>query len=172
MNFRDQLLLEHSKNNALLIAQYINGDRKLFSELIDIIKSGENPASQRAAMVLNYCHDLYPDMTAEFTPNLIKLLKNNLYHDAIRRSSLRTLGDHKINKNLQGELADICFNLLNEKATPIAIKVFGMEVLKNIVLENPELKNELLFSLEEQLPFQSAGFKSRARKIIKKISHL
>jgi hypothetical protein len=40
-------------------------------------------------------------------------------------------------------------------------------VLGNIAQKLPDLKKELQLVVEDQLPYASAGYKSRAKKIIK-----
>jgi hypothetical protein len=47
-----------------------------------------------------------------------------------------------------------------------------MTVLFNIVKKYPELKDELKMSIEDQLPYGSAGFKSRGRRILKSLEKI
>ncbi|MCK5279227.1 MAG: hypothetical protein KAQ62_19445, partial [Cyclobacteriaceae bacterium] len=61
---------------------------------------------------------------------------------------------------------------LNSGKEPVAVKVFAMTVLFNIVQVYPELSEELEISIEEQMPFCSAGFKSRGRKVLKALSKI
>ena len=42
-----------------------------------------------------------------------------------------------------------------------------MTVLYNITLKIPELADELKIIIEDQMPYGSAGFKSRGKKILK-----
>lgn len=64
------------------------------------------------------------------------------------------------------------FDTLNSGREPVAVKVFSMTVLFNIVQVYPELSEELEISIEEQMPFGSGGFKSRGRKVLKDLSKL
>ena len=66
-----------------------------------------------------------------------------------------------------GAVADICFKFLNSAKEAIAVKVFAMDVLLNIVGKFPEMKEELKISIKDQLPFGSAGFQNRGTKILK-----
>jgi hypothetical protein len=50
---------------------------------------------------------------------------------------------------------------------PIAVRVFSMTVLCNLAGKLPELKNELIPLIEDQMPYGSAGFISRGRKVLK-----
>lgn len=53
---------------------------------------------------------------------------------------------------------------------PIAVKVFAMTVLSTICKYEPELKNELILVLEDQLENTSSGFKSKAIKVLNGIN--
>ena len=51
----------------------------------------------------------------------------------------------------------------------MAVRVFSMSVLARIAHDQPELKNELKIMIEDQLPFGSAAFLARARKVLKQL---
>jgi hypothetical protein len=55
------------------------------------------------------------------------------------------------------------------KKEPIAVKVFSMTVLANLSKSSPDIKKELRIAIEDQLPYGSAGFVSRAKKVLKEI---
>jgi len=58
---------------------------------------------------------------------------------------------------------------LENKKEPIAIRVFAMTVLANLADTYPEIKGELIAVIEDQMPYGSAGFISRGKKILKKL---
>lgn len=72
--------------------------------------------------------------------------------------------------NLQGRISNLCYDLLNNNAEPIAVRVFAMSVLARLAKEWPELSNELLPVIERNLPYASPAFISRVRKIKKELS--
>jgi hypothetical protein len=69
---------------------------------------------------------------------------------------------------LQGIAAEACFENLSSEE-PVAVKVFAMTVIANLCKDYPELKSELVPLIEDQLPFATAGFRSRARKVLRQI---
>ena len=71
-----------------------------------------------------------------------------------------------------GKVADVCFDYLASPKEAIAIRVFAMEVLFNICKKEPELADELKLLIEDHYPHSSAGFQSKARKVLKSISKL
>jgi len=48
----------------------------------------------------------------------------------------------------------------------VAVQVFSMQILYNLSGELPEIGEELYRILEEKIPDASAGYRSRARRII------
>lgn len=124
--------------------------------------------TQRAAWVVSHCADKYPELIEPYIEPMILNLKKNITV-AVQRNTLRVLQEREMPDSIIGDAADICFKILESAKEPIAVKVFAMTLLANICKKVPELKNELKILIEDQLPYGSAGFKSRANKILKKL---
>ena len=171
MNIKDEILREHSKTQAIRIAKHIGNDKEKFSILMALFFDSEYRITQRAAWIVSHCHQLHPSL---ITPYLSKMIEN-LEKDisiAVKRNTVRILQSVTIPNELMGTLADICFKFLADTKETIAVRVFSMTVLSNIVQEYPEMKSELQFAIEEQMPFGSAGFISRSKKVLKQLSKL
>ncbi|MGI9545496.1 MAG: hypothetical protein ACR2MX_19700, partial [Cyclobacteriaceae bacterium] len=110
-------------------------------------------------------------MILPYFPILVKKLQGPV-SVALKRNTLRLWQDLDIPKSLEGEVANICFGYLSSSREPIAIKVFSMTVLLNLTKRIPELSNELQILVEDQLPYGSAGFKSRGRKVLRALKSL
>lgn len=171
MDLQSALLKEHSKNNALRIAQYIGQHQEQFDALMHLFLNGNYRTSQRAAMVVGICAEAYPGLIKPHMKPMVENLRNPV-NDAVKRNTVRTLQFLNIPESLLGETADICFGLLSNPKEAIAIKVFSMTVLLHIVQKVPELKNELQIIIEDQLPFGSTGFKSRGLKVLKALKKI
>ena len=172
MDIKEQLFKEQSKVRVMKIRDYIGNDSRKFSELMDLFFSNDDwRLNQKAAWVLGHCMDQHPNMIVPYIPKLIQNLSNKV-PDAVKRNTVRCLQDVDIPEDYLGEVAEICFNYLNSSEEPVAVKVFSMTVLANICLKFPELKNELIPTIEQQLPYSSAGFKSRAKKVFKQLGHI
>ena len=116
--------------------------------------------------MLSIIADKHPFLIKPYLPLLVKQL-HNPKHDAVKRNVLRILQFIDIPDEVMGELADLCFNFLTSSKEAIAIKVFAMTILERIVRQYPELTQELIIIIEDQMPYGSAGFKSRGTKILK-----
>lgn len=172
MDIRKQLLTTHSKENTTLIVKYIGASRERFDELMKLFLYGEYRVIQRAAWVLGDVARLHPQMAMAYLPEMVENLKKPDLHDASKRNTLRFLQEIEVPEAHWGELAEICFNCLTSMEEAIAIKVFAMTVLLGIVKKVPELKDELRYAIEDQLPYGSAGFKSRGKKVLKALEKI
>ncbi len=99
---------------------------------------------------------------------LVANLRQSDLHDAIKRNTINIFEPLDFPAELDGDLADLCFGYLADPKEPIAIRCGSMTVLEKICRRVPELKSELRLLLEEHLEHGSAGFKSRAKTVLKK----
>ena len=168
MNIREQLLVEHSKANALFISNYIGDDQGKFQELVELFLGDEYRITQRAGHSLAHVFDNHPHLVDPFLPKLIRNLDNEV-NDAVKRNTLRILQDKVIPDNEEGILVNHCFDYLVSNKEPVAIKVFAMTVLGNICHKFPDLKNELKIIIEELMETGTPGIISRGKKVLKTI---
>lgn len=170
MDLKREILQEHSKRQADKIVKYVGASPSRFKELVKVFLAGPYRVTQRAGWPLSICVEKYPDLATPHLSILLKHLNKPGIHDSVKRNTLRILQFIEIPKRLHGKVADICFTYLTDKQEPIAIHVFAMSALEPIARENPELKRELQIIIEDHLPFASAGYLSRARKVLKNLS--
>lgn len=131
--------------------------------------NSEYRINQRAAWPLSYSVKKHPELIKPHLKKVITNLKKPKIHDAVKRNTVRFLQFIEIPKSLHGITLDHCFKLLQNKKEPVAIKVFSMSVLANLTKEYPELKGELSAIIEDQMPYGSAGFKARGKKVLKQL---
>ena len=165
MDIKEALLEEHSKAQTLKIKRYIGSSQERFKELIDLILEDEYRIVQRASWVVKHCCDNNPMLIYPYLGELIPRLRKPL-HDAYKRNVLHILSMLEVPEEYLGELADICFDSLENRKEAIAIRAHAMTNLYNVCLKEPELGNELKLLIEEYMPHESAGFKSRGKRII------
>jgi hypothetical protein len=171
MNLVKEVLKEHSKAQMMKIVHYVGANHKRFAELVTVFLNGPYRVTQRAAWPISNCVEQQPELVKPHLKKMIHFLAKEGEHDAVKRNILRFLQFVSIPKSLQGKTADLCFGFLSNTKEPVAIRVFAMTVLANLATQNPELKNEIIPIIEDQMPFGSAGFISRGRKILKELKH-
>lgn len=164
MNLQAEILKADFKDQAVFVAEEINGDEEKFAELMMLFFSKDSRTCQRAAWIVSHCADRNPLMLMPYVDKLIKNLYNEV-GEATKRNTVRVLQYLDIPEELWGETIEICFRYLTSNEA-VAIKVFSMSVLYNLSLKVPEITTELRVVIEDQLPYGSAGFKSRAKKVL------
>ena len=113
-------------------------------------------------------------------PNFIKrqfgALIQNLHkpgiRNSIKRNALRILQEIEIPKRYMGEVMNGCFQYVESPKKAVAIKAFSQTVLGNLAKLNPDILPEIKLLVEDQLPNQTAAFKSRADHLLKSFEKL
>jgi hypothetical protein len=168
MDIRKELLKEHSKKQTTKVVKYIGNDPQRFKLLVTLFLDGPYRVTQRAAWPLAYCVQDNPGLITPHLKKVIAMLDKSGVHDAAKRNILRFLQEIEIPKKFYGILTDRCFNFMDPKE-PIAVRVFAMTVLARIAKAEPDLQKELRIIIEDQLPYASAAYLSRAKKVLKKL---
>ncbi len=169
MLLKQEILKEHSKAQCTKIVKWVGASQQRFDELFGLFLNDEYRVVQRAAWPVGYCVIAHPAFISKHWKGLITNLKKPGLHDSVKRNSIRLLQDLEIPVKYHGEIMDTCFKFLEAPAEALAIKVFSMSVLGNLAKPYPEIIPELKILIEDQLPQQTAGFKSRAKKILKQL---
>lgn len=169
MDIRKALEQTHSKTVTQKIVNYIGSDKTKFKHLVDIYLQGPYRITQRAAWPLSKCIEAHRQLIHPHLKEILDFCALPDVHDAVKRNTVRLLQFIDIPKKNQAQVINLCFQFLENKKEPVAVRVFAMTVLGNLALEHPELKNELSVLIEDQLPIGSAGFVSRAKKVLKQI---
>lgn len=166
MDYKQQLLKEHSRANTDAIANAIGNNAVEFKKIIDIVYNEKAPLPQRASWLLSTMNDKHPDLLLPYISLFISTIKK-IKIDGIKRNMLAVLASNKISKKLQGKLVNLCFDLLLSSDETVAVKVYAMQAIANIAKHHPELENELKAAIEDQLPKTTAAFHARAKRVLK-----
>ncbi|WP_321316282.1 hypothetical protein [Labilibaculum sp.] len=156
------------KEEAKLVAQSIAKNPAYMNELWDICISNEKH-SWRATWILDKVYDIAPDLVRLYLPQIIKLVPS-LTNESKSRQYLKLISLELLPSNISGDFINYCFDALISRTSAIAIKVYAMQILYNFSLQEPDIQNELTLVIEEQMENGSAGYCSRARRILKAIN--
>jgi hypothetical protein len=172
MDFRDRLQKEHSKNQTIKIADYVGFNKARFKELIDIYLAGPYRITQRAAWPISLCVERHPELILPHLGLILKFAARPGVHDAVKRNTVRLLQFIEIPRRYWGPVAELCFGYLKDRKQAIAIRVFSMTVLSGLVSREPDLRQELKLLIEDELPYGSPAFRSRASRTLREISRI
>ena len=176
-----QILAEHSKAQTMRIVRWVGHDADRLALLMEIFLGKPHPQplpkaggeqyrlTQRSAWAVRYVGENAPELMTPWLPKMVAQLRRPGIHDAVKRNVLVVFEALEVPDNLHDELADLCFGCLANPNEAIAIHCAAMSILEKICRKVPELKPELRLLIEEYYEHGSAGFKSRARKVLKGI---
>lgn len=172
MTIEEALLKEHSKKQAELIARMAINSEIALKNLVKIYLSSDQKLAQRAAWAITHAVSKKPEIILPFLHQIIKHLHSPGLHDAVIRNGTKILEMIDIPVKHLGIATDLCFKLLSDPTVAIAARCYVMTALCNIMKKEPELRHELKLVIESQLPFASAGFRSRSKKTFKIINNM
>lgn len=171
MDLRSWLINIPSAAEREFMIRKIGASEEQFLELLDLAVQEKDPVSWRATWVLDGADELHPGLAKNHISRIVKELPR-LKSNGVIRSLLRMLCRYEIPENDQGILIDLCFGYMVSELYALAVKVHAMQIIYNHVLLYPELKNELITVIDDQIDNNSVGFMSRGRQIKKKLENL
>jgi hypothetical protein len=166
MNLKESLIKNYSKENCQSIVTWVGDNQKRFDELFSLFVCDEYRIVQQSAWPLSYCVQVHPKLIEKHYPKLISNISKPNSPNAVKRNTIRLLQFVAIPKKYHGHIMNICFELIQSIEEKPAVKAFALSVLENLAKLYPEIKPELHLIIKTQMPYESAAFKSRGKKII------
>jgi len=167
MNIREELEREHSTASRNRIINYVD-DKKKMKELMDCFFSTDLRICQRASWPITFIARKRPELIQPYHEKLVANLEQP-HHDAVIRNTVRIYEDVDIPESIEGPLFEKCFEYLADRKVAIAIRAFSMTILEKLVIKFPELQNELIELIKEYMPDEKPAFKSRGKKILRRL---
>lgn len=169
MNIRTELCKEQSTSQRLRIVDFILENNAEFAQLMAIFLSENLRLQQRSAWIVGRICIKNPELLKPFYRPILERLPLPETSDTFKRNVVRVWQEVDLPEQFFGEIYDLCLRFLSGKEA-IAIKAFSMTVCYNISQKFPELKPELLATLEDVLMKDgqnSKGILSRGNKTLK-----
>lgn len=166
------LLANNSRSYTDSMVDLIEQKPELFEDFWTHYLSLQEPVSRKAAWIISHAALRMPHLIGEEHLRQILLSAPAMKHDAEKRNLAKILTLVSIPESLYGEVLDLCFNWLNDTGESIAVRVYCMETLQTISLEIPEIRGELISTIENHMDRFSAGLKSKGSKVVKKLMRL
>jgi hypothetical protein len=170
MDIKKEILKLRSKSQIINIVKYIGAHADRFNILVTNYLNGPYQVSQRASWAISHCVENRPELIKPHLKKVLHFASKPGVHDSVKRNTMRLLQFIEIPKKYQGHVVELAFHFLQNKKEPIAVKAFSMTVLSRLIKNEPDLKKELRLIIEDQIPFSSPGFKSRAKKVLTELS--
>lgn len=166
--------VKHARNvrDVKAIAMICEDDEEGFEELIGCMEDKDFRISGTAAWAMSHAVQKKPDLiTSAHQAKLIRLARQTT-SGALKRNIARAWQWCFLPPDLMFDIAETALGFLNSAEEDVAVKAFSITVLERCLKVIPELKEEVLFILEKEMPHASAAYIHRAGKLIRAISRM
>ncbi|MEN8230191.1 MAG: hypothetical protein ABFS38_18665 [Bacteroidota bacterium] len=165
MDYRSLLTNFPSGAEKDLLIRDVGDSEEKFLKLLKLTLFEKDPLAWRAGWIMDGSDEQHPGLASNHLSKIIQKLPE-LESTGTLRCLLRLLCRYDIPEEDQGLLIDLCFGYMVSELYPVAVKVHAMQIIYNHVLLYPELKDELVTVIEDQVQNNTIGFKSRGKRII------
>jgi hypothetical protein len=144
-------------------------DKKVFTQIYSLISSDEPKIAWRSCWIIDNATENNPGMLVPLIRDIVAHL-NITKNGSLKRHFTRMLSRLKIPDEFLVQVVNRCFELLSPLEA-VAVRANAMQVLFNISLREPDLKQELSSVLESLIEEGgTAGFLNRAQKLLKQLT--
>ncbi|MDY0102607.1 MAG: hypothetical protein RBS07_06685 [Lentimicrobium sp.] len=168
IHLEELLLKEQSRTNTDFLVQVLKEKPSLFADFWSILMKNNDPVSRRAAWVIDCFTEEQPQYLYDKIEQLIESLPY-FSSDGLKRHSMRMLSRSPLPETQLGVITNISFKWLQSPLETVAVKMYCIVILERVTRIYPELIPELcdiiIFQMDEATP----GFKSIARKTLRKL---
>ncbi len=147
----EDLLFDSSIETVNRAAKLVGNDPVRFKTVLDFGLQDKPQFSMRAIRVIDLVTQQNPELLQPYLPHLIENI-HNFKTIGLKRGLARILSEqnYSYNEDNSGRLVHVCFNWLNDPAEAIALKIYSMTILYKISNTYPDIKTELISSIEFQ----------------------
>jgi hypothetical protein len=168
MNWQEILTKGMHKSDVDLCASAVVQEPKLFKELLDIVASGEVTPAMKAAWVLGKASELNRALPSKHVARIIELL-GQAKISGVQRELIKTLFKLNLQEEEESRILDLCFHFLNHSESDVAVRHHALKILLALTKKYPDLRQELIASLEAQLEYNTAAWARYTRKTLAKL---
>jgi len=161
---KNLILNEHSKAQALVIADIVRQKPELITDLFSYTFANEEPLSRRAAWPLRILSDQSPELLKDRIDEIIDHL-DDIKSNAVLRNILALLVNAKIPEKKKPFLLNFSTQAILNPESPIAVIAHSADLFIQIAADEIILIKELLLMLEQIDPDGRGGIKSKTRQV-------
>ncbi len=121
------------------------------AELVDLFLHDEYRVVQRAAWPLSLVAEKYPEMVAPHLEVMVRRMDDPGIPVSVKRNVVRVLQFLEVPEPLHGRVMDVCFRFLEDPQEKVAVRAFSMTVLANLAKTYPDIRQEIVLLIEDQL---------------------
>jgi hypothetical protein len=157
------ILASHSADMRRAVQAWVGSNTSRLAELVECVLGDDLLLAQRASWPLSFCVEAHPKLGIPHLARLLQNLHRPGLHGAVVRNTFRLLQFVEIPARLEDEVFSASF-AATSGPTDVAVKCCAVSVLKRLVMRFPELRQEVVLQIREQLPGAAPAFVVRVRK--------
>jgi hypothetical protein len=136
-----------------------------FPALMEIAMEDNERVNWRASWAADKINESIPGIAAAWIPKLTEALPG-LDHNGKKRQYLKLISLYPVSESNESFLFDYCLEKLTAEREDVSVRVYAMQILYNISEKEPELKEELLQIIEQEMEYRSTpGILTRGKKL-------
>ena len=169
-HFLELLQTDSSRVVADMICEQVGNNKNYFEIIYNFCFSHPYPVSMRAARVMPFCCEKYPELIYPYLDVLVENLMSATI-DGLRRGFMKIIAENidPSELNNSGLLVDKCVSWALSQNEKPAIRYYAIDILLKITKKEPSLKNEVVSILEMLLNDQSKAVISKAKSSLRLI---
>lgn len=171
MNIREALQAERSKEQMIRIQEYVGDDGTRFSELMEIFLNDTPKMMEYAGWALSHCADAHPGLVMPYVKYLVPHARN-APHVAIVRNIVRVLQFCPLERDDEGPVYDLCWDLAESTKEDVAVRANALSVLGRIAESYSDLAPEVYALAKGFQQSESAGLRSRGKRVAKQMEKI
>lgn len=155
------------------IAMQCASDRILFDDILNLLLLGIDRERKMASWIISTAVEYNSQLISDEQHLRLTTLLDSEKSGTIIRNVVRTWQYALSTKEeVYLPIIEYCFQQLMNTQQEIAIRAFAVTVLERYIEQVPELREEVMFFLERELPFSSPAFAARARRYLKRANKM
>ena len=163
-----------SVQEITMVANSAAGDETLLSQLVTLSSSTEKRVGFMSSWALSKVSDMNPAILSPYLALMIEALPG-VPNESVQRSFMRVImrsNTSDIPLTHHAPLIDYCMSVMREENTPVAPRVYGMEILASFCELYPDMVNEVTGLVQLVVNDASGGMRAAGRKVIMRIKSI
>jgi hypothetical protein len=166
----EDILYDSSRRTAEIAVSAIGNNPDIFEKFFEYAMLDKGRFAMRAARVIQLASHRHPELIRPYMKEIIQKLPF-IKTEGLKRGFLKILTERsfQFDEETMGILVTHSFEILANPAEKPAMKVYALEILYSISKYYPDIKPELISSIENLMPRSSAAVKSVGKRLLKKL---
>jgi len=166
-NIKTSLATDCSDPTRKKWAKYIVNNQIPMMSLMELLDA-EHPIGMRFTWVFGEIVKLDPDYLFPIVPHCFAL-RDKIKFPGFKRTVAKMLSLAGVPEEIEGLVVDELFKWVLNPKIKVAVKVFSIDTLSQLCFKYPDLKEELLLVIDDQLDKNTVAFRARTKSVLKKL---